>query len=128
MVRIRLKRMGRRNRPFYRVNAVERRCKRDGKVIENLGWYDPVSTNPDRQYFLKSDRIKHWLSQGAQPSDTVNDLLAKAQVIDAKAWAVEREKRYAKRLELIKAKKAAEAAAASATPPATDASPDAENV
>ena len=128
MVRIRLKRMGRRNRPFYRVNAVEKRCKRDGKVIENLGWYDPVSTNPDRQYFLKSDRIKHWLSQGAQPSDTVNDLLAKAEVIDAKAWAAEREKRYAKRLELIKAKKAAEAAAASAAPSAeTEASPDAEN-
>lgn len=114
MVRIRLKRMGRRNRPFYRVNAIEKREKRDGKVLESLGWYDPVSRDPNRQYSLNTDRIKHWLAQGAQPSDTVNDLLAKAQVIDAQAWAEERRKRYAKRLELIKSKKAAEAAEAQA--------------
>jgi len=85
MVRIRLKRMGRRNRPFYRINAIEKRNKRDGVVLENLGWYDPIA-DEGKQILLKEDRIKHWLGAGAQGSDTVNGLLAKANLIDAAKW------------------------------------------
>lgn len=114
MVRLRLKRMGRRNRPFYRLNAIEKREKRDGKVLENLGWYDPVSRDEAKQVSLKEERIKHWLGQGAQASDTVNDLLAKHGVIDAEAWKSERLGRYGKKMEAIKEQKAADEAAAKA--------------
>jgi small subunit ribosomal protein S16 len=111
MVRIRLKRMGRRNRPFYRINAIEKRNQRDGKVLENLGWYDPVARDPEKQVSLKTDRIKHWLSRGASATDTVNDLLAKHEVIDAEAWRAERASRTKKNREkAVAEKKAAEEA------------------
>jgi small subunit ribosomal protein S16 len=96
MVRIRLMRLGRRNRPFYRVNAVDKRTKRDGKVLENLGWYDPVSKDESKQVHLNAERIKFWLGQGASASDTVNDLLAKASIIDAEKWGAERKSRTRK--------------------------------
>ncbi len=67
--------MGRRHQPFYRVSAIDGRAPRDGKVIEELGFYDPLATEPGKQVRLKRERIEHWLSQGAQPSDTVRDLL-----------------------------------------------------
>lgn len=123
MVRIRLKRMGRRNHPFYRINAVEKRTQRDGKILENLGWYDPMATDPAKQLVVKGDRVKHWLSLGAQATDTVNDILAREGVIDAEAWKAEREARTRKnRAAAIKVaeekaaadKAAAEAAAAAA--------------
>jgi small subunit ribosomal protein S16 len=112
MVRIRLKRMGRRNRPFYRVNAIEKREKRDGKVLENLGWYDPVATDKAKQYSLKEERIKYWLGQGAIPSDTVKDLLARESIVDADAWTALRRRNNSKRYaETLEAAKAAEVAA-----------------
>ena len=112
MVRIRMKRMGRTHRPFYRINAVEKREKRDGKVLENLGWYDPVAQEADKQVHLKEDRIKHWLGQGAQPSDTVMDLLAKNGLVDASKVQSDRERRLAKkRAGIVEAKQAAEVAA-----------------
>ena len=67
--------MGRRNRPFFRINAIEKRTKRDGKIIEKLGWYDPIEKNPEKAMKLDIERIKYWLSVGAQPSDTMNDIL-----------------------------------------------------
>ena len=76
-VRLRLKRMGRTHRSFFRVSAMDSRCPRDGRVIENLGWYDPGAKNPDEEVSLKRERIEYWLSVGAQPSDTVRDLLKK---------------------------------------------------
>ena len=79
MVVLRLKRMGRRHRPFYRVNAMDKRAPRDGRVIEVLGWFDPVAPE-DKQLSLKADRIKYWLSVGAQPSDTVRSLLKKSDI------------------------------------------------
>ncbi|MFM9956686.1 MAG: 30S ribosomal protein S16 [Phycisphaerales bacterium] len=112
MVRIRLKRMGRRNRPFYRINAIEKRNKRDGKVLENLGWYDPIAAE-GKQYLLKEERIKHWLSQGAQGTDTVNGLLAKAKLIDSDKWAAFIKERNERR--------AAARAKAAAAAPAKDA-------
>jgi small subunit ribosomal protein S16 len=77
VVRLRMKRMGRRHRPFYRINAMDSRSPRDGRVIEELGWYDPLATEEGKQVSLKAERIKYWLSQGAQPSDTVRNLLKK---------------------------------------------------
>ena len=86
MVVLRMQRMGRAHRPFYRIGAMDKRSPRNGRVIENLGWYDPVKTmGADKpEYELKEDRIRHWLSVGAQPSDTVRDLMRKAN-IDAKS-------------------------------------------
>ncbi len=69
--------MGRRHRAFYRLNAMDSRSPRDGRVIEELGWYDPCAANADEQVKLNRERIEHWLSVGAQPSDTVRDLLVK---------------------------------------------------
>lgn len=74
MVVLRLKRMGRTNTPFYRLNAMDQRSPRDGRVIEELGWFDPVATE-DKQLSLKVERIDYWLSVGAQPSRTVASLL-----------------------------------------------------
>ena len=74
-VRLRLKRFGRRHRSFFRLTAVDGRRPRDGRVLEELGWYDPQSMEPDKQLSLNRERIEHWLSVGAQPSDTVRDLL-----------------------------------------------------
>ncbi|MHC4442465.1 MAG: 30S ribosomal protein S16 [Planctomycetota bacterium] len=80
MVRIRLKRTGRRHRPSFRVTAVDVRASRDGRVLEELGYYDPANKNPDLQLNLKRERIEYWLSVGAQPSETVRDLLKKVNV------------------------------------------------
>ena len=57
--KIRLKRIGRRNRPFYRMVAMDSRNRRDGAAIEELGWYNPIDSN--RSYDLKDERILHWL-------------------------------------------------------------------
>ncbi|MGQ9499624.1 MAG: 30S ribosomal protein S16 [Dissulfurimicrobium sp.] len=72
-VKIRLTRMGRKKRPFYRVVAAEVGAKRDGRFLEILGTYDPLK-NP---YELKinTQRLEYWLAQGAQPSDTMSSLL-----------------------------------------------------
>lgn len=76
-VRIRLKKMGRKARPFYRLCATDVRAPRDGKVIEELGHYDPMVPDTDARAILKSDRIDYWLSVGAQPSDAARTLIKK---------------------------------------------------
>ena len=78
-VRLRLKRFGRRNRPFYRVTAVDGRKARDGRVIEELGFYDPANKDVAQQVRLDSERIRYWLSVGAQPSDTVRGLIRRTE-------------------------------------------------
>ncbi|MCD4700105.1 MAG: 30S ribosomal protein S16 [Phycisphaerae bacterium] len=80
-VRLRLKRFGRRHRAFFRINAVDSHKPRDGRVLEELGWYDPLAKTIDQQISLKRERIEYWLGQGAQPSDTVRDLLTKNGVV-----------------------------------------------
>lgn len=113
MVRIRLKRMGRTHRPFYRVNAIEKRNQRDGKIIENLGWYDPCAKDETKQVCLDEDRIRHWLSVGAQPSETVQDLLGKAGIMDAEKIKAGRMARVAGKMKAQEeARIAAEKAAA----------------
>ena len=71
--KIRLKRIGRRNRPFYRLIVIDSRKQRDGAAIEEVGWYNPIDVN--HSYDLKGDRILHWLSEGAIPSDAVHKLM-----------------------------------------------------
>ncbi len=79
MVSLRLKRMGCKNNPFYRVVAVDSRLKRDGKYIESLGYYDP-KTEP---FTIKidTDKAVKWISYGAKPSQTVRSLFKKAGVL-----------------------------------------------
>lgn len=86
MVRIRMQRVGRRHVPFFRINATEKQVKRDGKVLENLGWYNPDASDPAKQLMLNEERIKHWLSRGAQPSDTMMDILASRNLVNAEQW------------------------------------------
>jgi small subunit ribosomal protein S16 len=76
-VRIRMKRMGRKNRPFYRLCAMDQRSPRDGRVLEELGHYDPMCRETDARAILKGERIKYWLSVGAQPSENVVVLIKK---------------------------------------------------
>jgi len=68
-------RMGRRHRPFFRINAIESRVPRDGRILEKLGHYDPIQKDPAKQIVLNVDRVKYWLEKGAVPSDTVSQIL-----------------------------------------------------
>jgi len=77
---IRMKRMGKRNRAFYRIGAADSRAPRDGKVIENLGTYDPFIADDSKKTVLKKDRIEYWLSVGARPTEKVAALLKKAGI------------------------------------------------
>ena len=81
MVRIRLTRMGAKKRPFYRVIATDQRTRRDGRCIEQLGYYDPMRDPFDLK--LDLERVDYWLSNGAQPSETVARLIERARNADA---------------------------------------------
>ena len=107
MVTIRLQRHGRKNRPFYRVVAMDHLARREGPVLENLGTFDPVNPKVDQQVRINDERVKHWLGRGASPSDTVRDLLAKRGLVDVKAWEEDR-KHDRRRMEARLAKAAAE--------------------
>lgn len=71
--KIRLKRAGRKKRPFYRIVVIDSREKRDGRSIEDLGWFDPLSD----AIVLKMERFEHWTGVGAIPSDRVSSLAKK---------------------------------------------------
>ena len=77
-VKLRLKRMGRSNGPFFRLNAIASRSPRDGRVIEELGYYDPRNKDQAKQFVAKLDRCRYWLDTGAVPSGTVSSLLKKS--------------------------------------------------
>ena len=79
-VKLRLKRTGRRHLPCYRLNAIDSRAPRNGRVIEELGLYDPLEKQAGKQINFKRERIEYWLSVGAQPSETVANLLEKAGI------------------------------------------------
>ena len=76
-VKIRLKKFGRAHRPYFRLCAVDARAPRDGRVIEELGHYDPMLAEKDARALLKGDRIDYWLSVGAQPTDKAAVLIKK---------------------------------------------------
>ncbi|MHC4636651.1 MAG: 30S ribosomal protein S16 [Planctomycetota bacterium] len=79
-VKIRMTRMGRRHRPFFRINAIESREPRDGKILEKLGHYDPLEKDKEKQIVLNLERVRFWLGNGAIPSDSVSDILVRLGV------------------------------------------------
>ncbi|MEA2595735.1 MAG: small subunit ribosomal protein [Thermomicrobiales bacterium] len=83
MVKLRLRRMGAKKRPSYRIVATESNSPRDGRFIEAVGFYNPL-TNP-ATITLKEDRVKHWLSVGAQPTDTVRDIFVRHGLMERPA-------------------------------------------
>jgi small subunit ribosomal protein S16 len=72
--------MGRTNHAFFRLNAIDSRSPRDGRVIEELGFYDPRNKDQSKQFVAKLDRCRYWLDTGAVPSETVSSLLKKSGV------------------------------------------------
>lgn len=80
MVKIRLMRMGMKHAPSYRVVVADARSPRDGRIIENIGWYNPL-TDPST-INIDADRARHWLQVGAQPSDSVRSLLERTGVLE----------------------------------------------
>lgn len=79
-VKIRLRRMGAKKNPFYRIVVADSRYPRDGRSIEEIGTYDPLKTPADVK--IDADKAKQWIANGAQPTDTVKDILKKSGVID----------------------------------------------
>ena len=138
-LKLRMARGGRRNLPFYRIVVADSRAPRDGKFIEKIGTYNPLLSNDNaNRIVLNTERVKYWLSQGAQPSDRVALFLARAGLIEmpartetpkksapkAKAQERVREKEEkAKAAEEAKAAAAAEAEAAKNAPAAEEAAP-----
>ncbi len=83
MIKLRLRRMGAKKRPSYRIVAADSRSPRDGRIIEAFGFYDPI-TEP-ATIRVDEARARHWLSVGAQPTDTVRDILRRAGLTGAAA-------------------------------------------
>lgn len=114
MLAISLMRMGAKKRPFYRVVVKEKRSKRDGKYLENLGTYNPMADPAEVN--LKHERIQYWMSVGAQPTETVASLIKHnpVQTEEEKAASVQAraDKKEADKQARLEAKRAAEAAKA----------------
>ncbi len=121
-LRIRLARGGAKKRPFYRIVVAEATSPRDGRFVEKVGTYNPMlPQDHEHRLVVKEDRIKHWLSVGARPTDRVHKMLGKAGVMDPFQWNEQTKKsapgkKRAEREaeEAAKAAEAAEAAAAAA--------------
>ena len=79
MVKIRLKRMGMKKKPFYRVVVADERASRDGRFIDELGYYNPVSNQVELK--IDAEKAQQWIKNGAQPTDTVRALLKKSGAI-----------------------------------------------
>ncbi len=79
-VKIRLTRMGRKQAPFYRVVVADSRSPRDGKVIDSIGTYNPLTTPAEIK--IDEEAAQNWLNKGAQPTDTVKSLLSKAGIME----------------------------------------------
>lgn len=78
-VKIRLRRVGAKKAPFYRVVVADSRFPRDGRFIEEIGYYDP--TKDPSEFKIDADKAKHWIGNGAQPTDTVKSLMKKHNII-----------------------------------------------
>jgi small subunit ribosomal protein S16 len=121
-VKIRMTRIGRRHRPFFRINAVESREPRDGKILEKLGHYDPIEKDSTKQVVLNRERLEYWLDRGAIPSYSVSQILLRQGIkhkyaevkavrqLKAKTLAKAKGKLFTK-AQRIAAQKEAEAAA-----------------
>ena len=78
-VKIRLKRLGSKKNPFYRVVVADERSPRDGKFIEEIGYYNPLTTPADIK--IDAEKANKWLGNGAQPTETVRSLLKKTEIL-----------------------------------------------
>ena len=78
MVTIRLARTGAKKRPFYHIVVADSRCPRDGKYIERVGFFNPIARGGEERLRLDQARVEHWVSQGAQPTDRVSQLVKEA--------------------------------------------------
>lgn len=108
MVRIRMH-SPRPQEPSFLSHRRDRECvRRNGVVIEQLGWYNPLEKNEAKQIEIDVDRVKHWISMGAQPSDTVRDMLAKRDLVNKKDWEADRAEDRKKVEVKVAAAKAAE--------------------
>jgi small subunit ribosomal protein S16 len=85
MVTIRLARGGAKKRPFYHVVVADSRCKRDGRYIERVGFFNPIARGQEERLRLDNERIQYWFSHGAQPTDRVSSLIKEATKKDAAA-------------------------------------------
>jgi len=106
-LKIRLSRQGAKKRPFYRIVVANERSPRDGRYVENVGTYDPMlDRSSDNRVILKEDRIKYWISQGANPTKRVAYFLGNAKIIDMPKFpkSVLKSKPKAKALERIRNK------------------------
>ncbi|MCL5103989.1 MAG: 30S ribosomal protein S16 [Armatimonadetes bacterium] len=119
MVKIRLRRMGAKKRPFYRIVVADSRTARDGRFIENIGTYDPTLDPPALK--LVKERAEYWLSNGAQPSDTARALLKIEGLLGGVTKKPVEVKTKKTKAEAAKAAKAEAAAAAAAPAPAPEA-------
>ncbi|HEX2348127.1 MAG TPA: 30S ribosomal protein S16 [Ktedonobacterales bacterium] len=90
MVKIRLMRVGMKGAPSYRIVVADAHSPRDGRIIENIGWYNPL-TEPST-INVDAERAKHWLGVGAQPTDSVRSLLERAGVLTRAEQAAEAKK------------------------------------
>ena len=90
MVKIRLMRVGMKGAPSYRVVVADVNSPRDGRIIENIGWYNPL-TEPS-SININVERAKHWLSVGAQPTDSARSLLERAGVLERATQAADAKK------------------------------------
>ena len=122
-----MKKMGRTHRPFFRVCAMDQRSPRNGRVIEELGTYDPMCPETDARVTLKADRVDYWLGVGAQPSEKVATLIKKYGTsgthLDAQKAALERlskRKEYAPAPEPAKPEKKKKEEPKAEAEPATD--------
>ncbi len=112
-VKLRLTRGGAKKRPYYRIVAADNRSPRDGRFIEILGTYNPIlpSDHPERLTF-KEDRVRHWLSVGAQPTDRVARMCSDAGLIEPRPRSEQTKKSQPKAKAQARQREAAEAAAA----------------
>ncbi|QDV67143.1 30S ribosomal protein S16 [Rosistilla carotiformis] len=119
-VRIRMKKMGRAHRPFYRLCAVDQRTPRDGKVIEELGYYDTSVPETDARAILKGERINYWLGVGAQASDKCHVLIKK---YGAEGTHLEKQREALQRMQAGRPAAAPKPAKPKAEAPAAEAAP-----
>lgn len=87
MVKIRLQKLGRRNRAFFRIVVTDVRVKRQGEYLEKLGHYDPIETKKEKQVLVNMDRYNHWINHGAQATEAVANLVRKFGPIQDKILA-----------------------------------------
>ncbi len=124
---IRLARAGAKKKPFYRVVVADRRAPRDGEFIEKIGTFNPLLAKDNAaRVVINAERVKHWLSVGAQPSDRVNSLLAKLGITKAADVAGKPQKTRKKADKLTRAEKRAAAEEEAKNAPVAEEAPAAE--